>query len=57
MMRRVECAIFEDQIFFAPAIGIIVRHSDSGYLYRYRLAFGWLSFGVSIGFLKWGRYR
>ena len=57
MMRRVECAIYEDQIFFAPAIGIIVRHSDSGYLYRYRLAFAWLSFRVSIGFLKWGRYR
>jgi hypothetical protein len=55
-MRRVECAIFENQFFFAPAIGI-VRHSDSGYLYRYRLALAWLSFGVSIGFLKWGRYR
>ena len=57
MMRRVECAICKNQIFFAPAIGIIVRHSDLGCLYRYRLALAWLSFGVSIGFLKWRRYR
>lgn len=50
-MRRLETRIDRNQIFFFPSFGLI--HSTTGiYVYKYRIAFAWLIFRLSIGFGK-----
>ena len=51
MKKRIESRIYRTELFIIPTIGI-VRMMYGLYGYKYRLAFAWLNYRISIGFMK-----
>lgn len=49
-MTRVKGAIYRNEIFLVPTIGVIKK--TGGYRCRYLIAFAWLHFRISIRLFK-----